>query len=273
MRVYHAGSATPLLYAHGLRRPLVSFADETSKTFRFWTAAPPDGAQVFLDSGAFSVRMRGASVDVGAYCAYLREHGGKFDTYVALDVIGDWRASAANLDAMLAAGLRPLPVFHKGSPWPEMERLARDHGRLGIGGMMSEAGQKVHRQTPELATPFLDECFRRLRRFWPVRVHLFGLVTQWVLERYPVCSADSATVVLGASLGTYAEFQEGHIRWKYWWQEVPRTFEGALGEVGMAPKQASREARYRRSLASMLALERFVTDLWSARGVTWDVAA
>jgi hypothetical protein len=269
MRIYHAGSATHLLYDAGLRRPLVSYADVTSASFRFWVDAQPSGADVFLDSGAYTVWRSGKGIDVDTYCEYLRLAAPRFTTYVALDVIGDWRASAANLDRMLAHGLRPLPVFHRGSPWPELERLARDHQQVGIGGMMSESGRKLHRQTQEFAGPFLDECFRRLRAFWPVRVHAFGLVTQWVLERYPLYSADSATVVLGASLGTYARFLRGQIRWKYWWEDVPETLDGELGELAGQGRRPAREARYRRSLDSVLRLERHVTDLWSARGVEW----
>lgn len=269
MRVYHAGSSTHLLHEAGLRRPLVSYADVGSAVFRFWVDAQPAGAQVFLDSGAFTVWRSGKAISVDAYCEYLLEHARRFEAYAALDVIGDWRASADNLEAMRSRGLRPMPVFHRGSPWEELERLARENGSVAIGGMMSLSGQKMHRQTQEFVGPFLDECFRRLLPHWPVKVHAFGLVTQWVLERYPLYSADSATVVLGASLGTYARFQRGHIRWKYWWEDVPVTLDGELGDISGSTKQEAREARYRRSLDSILKLERHVTDLWEARGVSW----
>lgn len=266
MRLYHAGSRTHDLAPYGLERPLLAFSERGNHAFRYWLEENPRPASVFMDCGAYAAYMHGRTVDLGEYCDFLHTHAGTLAAYAALDVIGDWRASAVNLDAMLARGLRPVPVFHRGSPLSELQRLARDHGAVAIGGMMSHQGQKMHRQTPEYLAPFLDSCFDALRKHWPVRVHLFGTATQWVLERYPASSSDSATVVLGASLGTYAQWEQGSVRWKYWWEEVPRTYAGELGDLAGRDKAAARLSRYVESWRSMQALERHVTDLWAARG-------
>lgn len=269
MKLYHAGSATHTLYDCGVRRPLLAYSDVGSAAFQFWIGESPAGADVFLDCGAYAAYMHGRTVDLGEYCDYLSAHADRVGAYAALDVIGDWRASAAHLETMLARGLRPVPVFHRGSPLSELDRLAREHHHIALGGMMSLGGQKMHRQTPEFLQPHLDAVFRVLERHWPVRVHLFGSFTQWVLERYPVFSADSATVVLGAALGTYARFQHGIIRWKYWWEDVPETLDGALGDLSGSTKAEARAARWRTSAQSMLRFERHVTDIWTQRGVSW----
>ncbi len=270
MRLYHAGAEgdAARLYAAGIRRALVSYAGSRAG-LQFWMDQPD--ADVFLDSGAFAAHAHGRQVDLPAYCAFLSEYGAMFSAYAALDVIGDWRATARNADEMAGHGLRPVPTFHRGSPLAELNRLVRDHRHVALGGLMSHDGRKVHRQTREDLQPYLDACWRVLARHWPVRVHVFGVAAhQWILERYPFYSADSATVKIGASLGTYARFLHGVVRWKYWWEDVPQTLDGALGDLGLQPKAAAREARWKASAGSLCSLERYVTDLWGARGVVWD---
>lgn len=273
MKIYHAGAGNDsheLYHVAGVRRSLISYA-HAGEAFRFWVDAQPADADVFLDSGAFSAWSDGKRIDLDQYCDYLKGHADRLAAYAALDVIGDWRASAGNLDVMLRAGLSPVPTFHRGSPLCELDRLARVHRHIAVGGLMSHLGRKVHRQTRADLQPHLDAVFSVLERHWPVRVHVFGVAAhQWVLERYPIYSADSATVKIGASLGTYARFSAGTVRWKYWWEDVPETLDGALGDVAGNGKRSAREARWRESTRSLTALERYTTDLWSAKGVVWD---
>jgi hypothetical protein len=273
MRLYHAGPGTDsqMLYDGDMRRALLSFSNAGGTEFDFWIAGRPEGADVMVDSGAFAVWSSGARIDLGKYCEWLQAHADAVTCYISLDVIGDWRASAENLRAMLASGLSPVPTFHRGSPWQELDRLASEHRYIALGGMMSHAGTKVHRQTREDLGPYLDACWTRLERHWPVRVHVFGLAAhQWVLERYPFYSADSATVKIGGSLGTYARFVAGTIRWKYWWDDVPETLDGALGDVAGTAKQAARAARWALSTRTLAQFEQYLTRLWEAKGVTWN---
>ena len=106
MKIYHAGRDTQALYPLGLRRPLLSFADEGSNAFKFWVHERADGAEVFLDSGAHSVASRGTVIDLGEYCDYCAAHGAALETYVQLDVVGDQRQTRANLQVMEDRGLQ-----------------------------------------------------------------------------------------------------------------------------------------------------------------------
>lgn len=272
MKIYHAGSAARELYDAGLRRPLLSFASTGARCFQFWVEnGVPAQADVFLDSGAFTAYMHGKPVDLARYCAYIHEYGDVVTAYASLDVIGDWRMSAQNLDIMRAAGLKPVPTFHRGSPLSELDRLASEHAYIALGGL-GDGTQKIHRQTSDNLSPYLDAVWCVLQRHWPIKVHVFGVAaTQWVLERYPFYSADSATVSIGARLGTYARFSDGTIRWKYWWEDVPEVLDGVLSpEVPGNTTKSAREARCKRSLEALLVFERYITDVWTQRGVTWQ---
>lgn len=271
VKLYHAGTAARELWDAGLRRPLLSFANVRSSCFNFWLQPERAAADIFLDSGAFTAHMTGTEINLQSYCDYVSATKGQFSAYAALDVIGNWRASATNLDMMLRAGLSPVPTFHRGSPLSELDRLARTHRHIALGGMMV-GRQKVHRQTLDNLSPYLDGVWRVLERHWPIKVHVFGLAaTQWALERYPFYSADSATISIGGSLGTYARFTDGIVRWKYWWEDVPKTLDGALSpEVAGNTTRSARSARYRQTLQAMLSLELYLTNLWAKRGVAWD---
>lgn len=266
--------------AAGVCNRLLTFADIDDwarEAFAFWVErANPQGISVFLDSGAFGAYMRGAVIDLDRYCAYIEANRLALACYAALDVIKDWRATAVNLDIMEKRGLAPIPTFHRGSPWPELDRLASDHGYIALGGMVG--GGKHDALTPESTRPYLDKAFAMLERHWPIRVHLFGVVAQWILERYPLYSCDSATAIVGAGMGRVMRFHgegchAGQVKSRPWTDDVRDTYDGVVADGVGRTEGRSRSAhagRRRRNIEAMLKLERYVTDLWAQRGVTWD---
>ncbi len=71
-----------------------------------------------LDSGAFSAFKSGQVVDLAEYTAFCKHHlaaDPKLVEVFALDVIGDWRGSRKNTDAMWADGVPAIPVYHYGA--------------------------------------------------------------------------------------------------------------------------------------------------------------
>ena len=164
---------------------LLSFADIDSwaqNAFEFWTG-PQAPEPFFLDSGAFGALTRNATIDLPRYCDYIKEHNEHLFPYAALDVIGDWKGSAKNLDFMHEQGLTPLPTFHFESPDDELRRLLGLNDYIALGGVVGAT-----RLTQQ---PWLDSCWRIIREFWPIKIHIFGVMAQWALERYPFYSADS----------------------------------------------------------------------------------
>lgn len=269
MRIYHAGRYTHLMHAAGLRQPLLSYADVGEPAFAFWTGRPD--SDIFLDSGAFTVARHGKAIDLGAYCEFLREFGGAFSCYAALDVIGDHAATRRNYDEMVRRGLRPVPTFHRGSPWAELDRIAAEAPYIALGGMMSSVGEREF-PTEARRRPYLDAVWRRLERRWPVRVHAFGVITQWALERYPFCSADSASATIGGANGILCRWRGARTEWVHWTRHLRETYDASVADIAEGT-EGPRLGRWRQSVRAIGALERHVTAAWSARGVTWQEKA
>jgi hypothetical protein len=239
-----------LLYDAGLRHRLLSFADvrTSQKTFDFWIHdGPQPGASVFLDCGAFSVHTRKAVIDLDHYCEYIEEHADNLQAYAGLDVIGNWHATAVNLDVMRKRGLSPVPCFHRGSPFTELDRLAREFPYIALGGLGTNNESNLQ--------PYLDACWARLREHWPIKVHAFGLIAQWTLDRYPFYSADSATAILSAArFGRAMNWQDGRMVSCHWSQHR---------DVAMT----NLSRRLLRNVVAMTKLERHVTNVWRTRGI------
>ncbi len=280
MKLYIAGNGRQaesdlIDYRTGARNRLLSYAfidDWADLAFQFWVEERPESASVFLDSGAFSAMSRGSKIDMDKYCTYIEQHKDALACYAALDVIGDWRATAVNLDAMLQRGLQPIPCFHRGSPWGELDRIAKDHKHIALGGMVGGEGKRGTTTEDDLS-PHLDHCFAIIKRHWPVKVHVFGVVAQWVLEKYPLYSADSSSAIMGAGMGRVSQFKGGRLRSLSWTEYGRDTHDGAVmdgvGRTG-GKSQSAHPGRRKRNIEAMLALERYVTDLWTQRGVTWE---
>lgn len=276
MRLYLAGNTMgapdqKVDHEAGVTNRLLTFADIDSwakEAFLFWVENGPENASVFLDSGAFGASTRGAKIDLGRYCDYIKENAQALSCYAALDVIGDWRETAKNLDVMLAAGLTPVPTFHRGSPWEELDRLARDHKHIALGGIVT-GGQF----TQDALQPFMDEAFRRLEKHWPVKVHVFGVIAQWLLERYPLYSADSATAIVGGGMGRVMAFRNGQMRSVDWKTYLAETWDGSVADgvaTNRAAKGSAHAGRRLQNIRAQLALEQHVTSLWAQRGVRWE---
>lgn len=262
---------------------LLSYADKGTPEFRFWIgddggllaaddAPRPDVREedVFVDSGAFAVFTRGASISLGEYADFLLRNSSRVSLYASLDVIGDWQASAANVSEMRRLGLDPVPTFHRGSPWPELERLVAEHAYVAIGGLaanVAKPGERLHFAGLGSSEEYLDRVFDIAGRHWPVRLHAFGVISQRILERYPFCSADSSSAERGGGFGEVMAWRRGTFDSHKWHQPERRKLMD--GEVTDLPDRGARSARIIRNVGAITALERYVTDLWAAKGVTW----
>lgn len=92
--------------------------------------------RLFVDSGAFSAFTCGVIIDIDDYIDFLKRNEKYIATYATLDVIGDYKGTARNTEYMESKGLHPLPTFHAGSPYEELERLVDKYegGYIALGG-------------------------------------------------------------------------------------------------------------------------------------------
>lgn len=118
-----------------------------------------DECRWLLDSGAFTAWKAGKPVSLMAYTGFLQGLPVKPWRYFALDVIGEAERTRQNYDAMLRAGLNPIPVFTRGEQLEELDRLFETSDCVGLGGVAGAdkasyawvrraaqhaAGRKVH---------------------------------------------------------------------------------------------------------------------------------
>ncbi len=168
---------------------------------------------LFIDSGAFSVFNRGATIEIQDYIDWIKENN--FHPYANLDVIGDWKGSLANQEAMEAQDLEPIPCYHNGEPLELLERYVAEYEYIALGGMQSISVNKNAR------AEWLDVCFRIIcdEDGNPrTKVHGFGMTSFSLMKRYPWYSVDSSSALVytingylclpkGMRLGKEADFE------------------------------------------------------------------
>jgi hypothetical protein len=150
-----------------------------------------------LDSGAFSVLTTGKQIDLSEYietCHRVLASKHPPREVYALDVIGNWRESLRNTEAMWKAGIKAIPTYHSGEPVSVLTSIARDYPKIAIGGI---AGLS-HR-----ALPLLEQVFARV---WPKRVHCFGMTSTDVLMHLPFDSADATSWASAVKFGNWVGY-------------------------------------------------------------------
>ena len=266
MKLYFAASEhdVALLHRCGVRRALVAFSAPRKSVIDVLRIMP----DVLLDSGAFSAKYSGATIELNDYIGFIRNHG--VSSYIALDDIDSHERTAANLARMHNAGLSPLPVFHYGEPFDLLDAMCRDHEYVCVGG----AAKKELRNSPPKLRAYLDSCFAVIRDHWPVKVHGLGAQQRWVLERYPFCSVDATTWQNGDRYGTIIDsvtgnqisgvraMDEATLR-----RRASANHEFAVWGVA---EHADGSKRREHNIRATLAAEAHVTELWQRRGITFN---
>ncbi len=179
-------------------------------TFRAVMLGTADLVNLLIDSGAFTVFF----ARIGAACqgkpptkahvtiddyieacrAYYAPHAWG---YVALDVMRNRDATMANLDAMVAAGLRPMPVLLEGVPMADARTLVSYNPRVCVAG-----GFQSLRQNGYLLARYAGV----MAEAPDAKLHALGY------QRYPdllsahFASCDSVTYMNGQRFGTVMWF-------------------------------------------------------------------
>lgn len=158
---------------------------------RFLTGA--GGVQVrewVLDSGAYSVKKSGTEIKLSDYidfCKRIADSAVPPREVYALDVIGDWRASQKNVEAMWAAGVPAIPCYHAGEPEDYLRGLAADYPKIALGGASGVLYGDARLR-------YFAQAFARV---WPKRVHGFGVTVDSIVMGYPFDSVDSTSWQIG----------------------------------------------------------------------------
>lgn len=188
-------------------RVLISFA--LFRKFDWWQEqvdSVPGRFEVFADSGAFSAWTQGLDLGVDDYIRWVFENKHHLVGYANLDVRGDLDKTKVHQQAMEAAGLTPVPVFHAGDPFIELERLIERYPYIALGGV---AGIKQITHKPLVR--WLIQCFKLARG--KAVFHGFGITGWRVLKAFPWYSCDSTSWAQGMRYGQIAYFDDEWGKW------------------------------------------------------------
>lgn len=208
--------------------------------------------RLFIDSGAFSVFNRGATIDIQDYIDWIKKHG--FYPYANLDVIGgDWEASLANQHLMEEQGLKPIPCYHNGEPMDLLERYVQEYEYIALGGM-----QAISVNTQRRAE-WLDTCFQVIcdKEGYPrTKVHGFGMTSFPLIRRYPWYSVDSSSALVYTVNGylVVPKIRGG----EYLFGEVPMT-------IGISSEKSTKKelgSHYNSmSILEQKAIKKYINDM------------
>lgn len=163
-----------------------------------------DGAQVFLDSGAFSAYTLGVAISVEEYCDYInrnrdiiRVEDGVVMASV-LDGIGDPLQTYRNQLEMEARGAKPLPCFHAGEDERYLEYYVKNYEYITLGGMVGSSTKQLCVWLDRVWDRYLCDGSGNPR----IKVHGFGITAVPIMERYPWFSCDSSSWIQSAAFGS-----------------------------------------------------------------------
>jgi hypothetical protein len=162
-----------------------------------------DGAQVFLDSGAFSAHTLGVTIDIEEYCNYIKRnrdiirHEDNVCMASVLDGIGDDYKTYQNQLTMESLGATPLPCFHFGEDERYLEWYISRYPYITIGGLVGRPNPITIKWLDHIWEKYLTDGSGRAR----LKVHAFGVTRVELMQRYPWHSVDSSSWIQHSVFG------------------------------------------------------------------------
>lgn len=216
------------------------------------------GQDIMLDSGGFTVRTRGGSIDIQAYRQFLLMLRRSFTVCINLDTASP-DESLRNQTFLEAGGrLKPMPVYHF-SDWRSSEHrhllqqfLDEGYDYIGLGGV---AGVKAAKEDFKR---YFDFCFITVQK--KAKLHGLGMTSAATMRHYPFYSVDSKTWLVAGLYGDYVTTKNARYR------RTPKKKDSLAHYGVMLPGPE----KMKRAVDAFNQLERHLTALWAKRGYVWN---
>jgi hypothetical protein len=259
MRLFFAGAENArshaLLVKAGVRNFLVSYYGLKNKPISDLNG------NIFLDSGGFSARIKGAVISVDEYGKYILKNGYNLNSnlvYANLDQ-KETKDTLENQKKLEEMGLKPIPVYHFSEYGSGNKQLLLDylsnHDYIAIGGVAATNLSKAQVKS------YLSFVFKETKA--NKKVHGFGMSSFVLLKDYPFYSVDSTTWLSANMFRNYVYFENGTTK-RVGKQRKERSVEKFNSFV------QSNDEILLTSVKHTLRVEEYITRLWQARGVNWN---
>jgi hypothetical protein len=221
---------------------LVSYAYARNATDEFSILANDENIELLLDSGAFTAKNSGEVIRLDDYCGFLDDWGDKIFRYLALDVVGDPKATDANLKQMLRRGYNPVPVHVLGDDQRRMDELFEYSDYVALAGL----------RRPHKGGAPKEYVAAKMKWAAGRNVHWLGYVREPMIAAFRPFSCDSASWMSAALYGRMDVYL-GMGKWKaYTFKDRAKVLRcretmKMLSSLGYTPKQVMDENCWRRA--------------------------
>ena len=260
MKIYFAGAESGLkdLKANGVSRLLITMASGERHFPKARTEIP--ACDLLIDSGAFTFQTKGDMLlsDWIAMAHRVKPFGNEI---IALDVIGDPKKTYENFQEIIKEIPDAIPTFHITAPIEYLHKYLKYTDRIAIGQMVPFTKRQ------NLLRSMLCKIFSNLDMKDPPRLHAFGVCSN-LLKDFPFYSADATSWLAAARFRSVSFFENGKIFQR-----------DSLAKPGSRLKNLSLKTvdlsdigtseLYRRSIKAVMEFEKYLTRLWTKRGITW----
>lgn len=242
MNLHFAGADNGAAYNEILLRCGAKYRLESYHSLK--PKEPSSGFTLLLDSGGFVARTKGIPIDVKEYARYIRKH--KVTMAFELDTNNLAETLYNRQYLMTETEAKIIPVYHysdyQTKDYKMLFEFMDKFDYISIGGVAGEGlGDKEERL-------LYDFVFSNTRD--KVRVHGLGITALPILKRYPFYSVDSTSWLSAARFGNFRSIRdENHEEWRR--------------------KNRHYLANTDQEVQHWLQLEKYVTDLWTEKGITW----
>ena len=194
-----------------------------------WFKAIKPAGKMFIDSGAFTVWNKGATLNTDQYIEWLNANVNDIDLFGQVDSIPGVRFKVPTPEQVKEAAAKTwenylymrervinkdglLYTFHIGEPLEYLKRALAWKDEKGnpikymaLGGMVSRPYEDRDK--------FLDLAYHIIKSSENpnIKVHTFGMTDYKLLQKYPITSADSTSWIMTGVMGGIM-FEEGVVK-------------------------------------------------------------
>jgi len=198
---------------------------------------------LLIDSGAFTAFKSGKPIVLKDYIERCKFYDGQCFQYVALDVINEKDATRDNLNTMVQAGLKPMPVVTADEDTSISSEYVIINEYMSVGGGVFNKGDWVKQRFQQVYKHSGNKA----------KIHGLGYVTFPDMYKLPLHTVDASSATSGRRFGTISIFDPHRGLTSFTIKDlkqsnpldIPRQLRKAYIDAGLWPKERYKAELYK----------------------------